>query len=290
MSANPRFRDDRRGIQNCVWIPAFAGMTVICTRHTDRRWSVEFANSSVQFGAYLWRNKVSEFGRTTRFKGNFSKDRGLVASGVLCVVFGSFVILMAVWDVLPNWIPIPGGYIVGIRCCCGLCLLGPYYGFSIGTVLAAVWRIFGRLSENDFYGVVTPTVVLFVVLFLAIVLHLGTDDISQALLNYGIRRYDRVVEAIEQYKLDHGFYPESLDALTPNYLQSKPGIFLKYGERLDYAPDTWSGDDAPFRFELYGHDSSGVHGRILKYCPVEFECPDGDRINDRWMWTYSSAL
>ncbi len=119
---------------------------------------------------------------------------------------------------------------------------------------------------------------------------IGPTYVNSALLSYGISRYDRVIEAIERYRADNGAYPESLNSLVPDYLKSEPDILLKYGERLDYSPNVCCGDGAPFTFELYGHDWSGIHGRILTYCPTDFDCPDGDRINDKWMWTYSSPF
>jgi hypothetical protein len=227
---------------------------------------------------------------SARLSKNLGQDYDLVISAVVCVGMGCYVLLVAIWDVLPEWAPMPGGNVMFQQCCCLLCSSGVYYWASIAIVLFASWRVLRRLFEGRIRSVFPPALILFVVSFFALIPPLGAGTIRRTLVDYGIRRYDKVISAVEQYKTVNGIYPESLDVLVPDYLRSKPGILFKYGSRLNYAPDTWSGDVAPFRFELHGIDSSGVHGRILKYCPIELNCPDGDQINDKWMWTYSSAF
>jgi hypothetical protein len=222
---------------------------------------------------------------------SWRRDRGLVIAALLCIGAGCYVLLMAVWDVLPEWFPMMGGHGVTVcQCWCFLGSCGLYLWFAFAVMLWALGRVLGRFLKGEFRGAFVPIIVLLLVSCFVLALFMGTGKIERALLDYGIRRYDKVIKAIEQYKADNGAYPESLDVLVPAYFSSKPGIFLKYGERLNYAPITRKDDGAPFRFELYGHDASGIHGRILKYCPVAFDCPNGDRINDRWMWTFSSAL
>jgi hypothetical protein len=136
------------------------------------------------------------------------------------------------------------------------------------------------------------------VLFASVLPWLFGGQIDRRALDYGIARYDEVIDAIEEYRDDHGEYPPSLDALVPDYLADAPGIFIKFGERLTYEPKPSIGcEAAPFTFELYGHDRSGIHGQILRFCPEELGLPDKEgrdtapeRINERWIWLYSSAL
>jgi hypothetical protein len=122
-------------------------------------------------------------------------------------------------------------------------------------------------------------------------------DVEKRALDYGIERYDVVIEAIESYRAVHGHYPANLQVLVPEYLPEVPGIYMKFGKTLTYEPGpSLKYDHAPFVLEIYGQ-YEGVHGQILKYCPVTiepcFEKQDAltpSRINSRWIWVYSSAL
>jgi len=123
------------------------------------------------------------------------------------------------------------------------------------------------------------------------------DQINDALIKYAIARYDPVIDAIEKYHADNGEYPPTLDVLVPKYLPAVPGIYMKFGETMTYesTPSAWF-DHAPFTFEMYGH-YAGIHGQMLKYCPATLNpCFESDRhiwasrINERWVWIYSSAL
>jgi hypothetical protein len=76
---------------------------------------------------------------------------------------------------------------------------------------------------------------------------------------------------LERYHLAHGEYPESLDALVPEYLDEIPRDIIG-GGALHYRRD------AGGKFTLYsigwnGQDDGGVHGR------TSFPFADGD-----WVW------
>jgi hypothetical protein len=123
------------------------------------------------------------------------------------------------------------------------------------------------------------------------------DRLERDLKQYAISRYDIVIDAIEKYHADNGDYPPSLDALVPTYLSSVPAKYMKFGEELNYFPDPFD-DDArgyvgkgPFIFELTGM-YAGMHGQTLKYCPIQDETCKAfkGRIDERWIWTYSSIL
>jgi hypothetical protein len=115
-----------------------------------------------------------------------------------------------------------------------------------------------------------------------------------------IQQYDQVINAIESYHQDHGVYPPELSALVPDYLPRVPGIYIRRGERLTYAPEPEQEGAAPFTFYIYGHypGLAFMHGWELEYCPKELDlCNETNdrhyhphRINDRWIWISRSAL
>jgi hypothetical protein len=191
-------------------------------------------------------------------------------------------------DFLPNWAVFDFSFLEGSGSPFCLCLLYCFLnlGFSIAVVLLAFWRILARLVRGKFRGVWIPAIVL---LFVALpVFMLLTGSLEGILLNYGLGRYDKSIKAIERYKAENDVYPESLDALVPDYLRSKPGVYLAFGQCLKYAPVTESDDSAPFKFELCGYIfEGGSVGHILKYCPIEFNCAGGRRVNDKWVWANS---
>ena len=123
------------------------------------------------------------------------------------------------------------------------------------------------------------------------------DQLEKDLKQYAISRYDVVIDAIEKYYADNGHYPPSLEALVPTYLVSVPGKYMKFGEELNYYPDPFNENargyigSGPFIFELMGM-YAGMHGQTLKYCPIQDETCQAfkGRIDDRWIWTYSSIL
>lgn len=115
-----------------------------------------------------------------------------------------------------------------------------------------------------------------------------------------IQQYDQVINAIERYHQDFGVYPPELSALVPDYLPKAPGIYIRRGERLTYAPEPEQEGAAPFTFYIYGHypGLDSMHGWELKYCPKELDlCNETNdrhyhphRINDQWIWVSRSAL
>jgi hypothetical protein len=115
-----------------------------------------------------------------------------------------------------------------------------------------------------------------------------------------IQQYDQVINAIEGYHQDHGIYPLELSTLVPDYLPKAPGMYIRRGERLIYAPEPEQEGAAPFTFYIYGHypGLAFMHGWEPKFCPSELGlCNEWNdrryhphRINDRWIWTSRSAL
>jgi hypothetical protein len=116
----------------------------------------------------------------------------------------------------------------------------------------------------------------------------------------GLARYDQIIIALEDYHADTGRYPDTLEALVPNYLAQVPAIYFPYGEDLEYDPAPPMGSTAPFLFYVYGHypGAASMHGWSVKYCPAQFDlCNETSdrhfqpsRINRRWIWVSSSAL
>jgi len=242
-------------------------------------------------------------------KKSFNLFRAIYNQSDRVVFLGS--ILLSIWlailwilphiDYLPDWFPVPStSYpLVDILKCFQpivLCVLG------IPTVLAFIFEFtvnINALVRHLQTRKVLSTGLLISSLFILgipIALWLSSDQIDNYFLNYGISRYHPVIDAVEEYKNDKGKYPPNLDILVPEYLPETPGIYMKFGEILTYEPNpsAWY-DHAPFTFELYGHYLS-MHGQTLKYCPINTCYFEGDRhytpvrINDRWIWVYSSAL
>jgi len=117
-----------------------------------------------------------------------------------------------------------------------------------------------------------------------------------------VMEYDQVINAIEMFYQNKGYYPADLKALTPNYLSGVPSIHIRNGEKLTYSPGPMNPDKkvTPFTFIIYGHypGLASMTGWYLYYCPAQYDdCNNsGDRhigmwrINDRWVWINSSAL
>lgn len=199
------------------------------------------------------------------------------------------------WEYLPNWVPIPGPDLMWIVSCfrpiffvgCGIPVA--IYFIKNMFMLSKALRLAIRISD---YRSMVRLFILVVLLLLAIVPFLFRDSIEDSLIHYAIKRYEPAIEAIEQYRKDHGQYPSNLKNLVPDYLPSEPRIYMKFGELLKYDPDSATGyvGYGPFTFELFG-TSNGVHGQTLKYCPiVDKSCDRFRRIDNRWVWIYSSAL
>lgn len=205
------------------------------------------------------------------------------------------------WEHLPEWVPLPGLPLMDILSCLGVplfCLTGlPAFVILcigiVGNLVTFVKRLYdGSLSASIKMGV---SLIIFGV---ALLPWLYKEEIDRAGVNQAVERYEPVIEAIEAYRVENGYYPETIQKLVPVYLTKIPGIYMKYGMDLTYQPKTTDRlDHAPFVFELYG-GYAGVHGQTLKYCPASIEpCYEGveglytvERINERWIWVYSSAF
>jgi tetratricopeptide (TPR) repeat protein len=98
----------------------------------------------------------------------------------------------------------------------------------------------------------------------------------------------RVAIALERYRLAHGGYPESLDALAPQFIAKIPHDIIN-GQPLHYRrtsdPSSQSSDAASGQFVLYSvgwneADDGGEVGRIKYGTP---DISEGD-----WVWRYPS--
>jgi len=239
----------------------------------------------------------------------FNLFRAIYDQSNRVVLFGS--ILLSIWlailwilphiDYLPDWFPVPStsNPLIDILKCFQpivLCILG------IPTVLAFIFEftvgisVLVRRLQTREMSRIGLLILSLLMLGIPTALWMFSTQIDNYFLNYGISRYDVVIDANEEYKNDNGEYPANLDALVPEYIHRIPGIYMKFGEELTYEPipSAWY-DHSPFTFELYGHYLS-MHGQTLKYCPINICYFEDDRhytpvrINDRWIWVYSSAL
>ena len=204
------------------------------------------------------------------------------------------------WEYLPDWAPVPGPGLMNLVSC-----LRPIVLAICGIPTAMVFLIALIMNLRSLVNRLPARNITAIISFILSLSVLGSstlpliyqDRIEKDLKQYAISRYDVVIDAIEKYHADNEHYPPSLEALVPAYLASVPGKYMKFGEELNYYPDPL-GENArgyigsgPFIFELTGM-YAGTHGQTLKYCPIQDEtCKDfKGRIDDRWIWTYSSIL
>ena len=204
------------------------------------------------------------------------------------------------WEYLPEWAPVPSPALMNIVSC-----LRPFVLFICGIPTAIAFLIglitnfrslTNRAPAKNLTGVISFILSLAILGSSTLPL-IYKDRLEDDLKQYAISRYDVVIDAIEKYHENNGYYPPTLDTLVPVYLASVPGKFMKFGEELNYYPDPSSENakgyvgSGPFIFELTG-EYAGMHGQTLKYCPIQDETCKAfrGRIDDRWVWTYSSIL
>lgn len=238
-----------------------------------------------------------------------SRTRGLInnypnAAFLLgsCLIAGMVISIWVIesWEYLPEWAPVPGPALMNIVSCLRpialfICGIPTAIAFLIGLI-TNLRSIVNHVLARNLIGVISFILGL-AILGSSILPLIYKDRLEEDLKQYAVSRYDVVIDAIEKYHADNGHYPPSLDALVPAYLASVPGKYLKFGEELIYYPDPLSDDargyigSGPFIFELTGM-YAGMHGQTLKYCPIQDETCKAfrGRIDDRWIWTYSSIL
>lgn len=227
-------------------------------------------------------------------------DKLFVISGCVLAVW-SFASWYSInWEYMPDWLPLPGLPLMDFLSCFSPIL------FLISLIPAALVFVFSLLGNlilliDRFLSFNIPKIIRLaaglIILGSATLPWMFHQTIENMALNHATKRYDIVIDAIESYRSAHGRYPANLNVIVPEYLPELPGRYMKFGKMLTYEPNTsLAYDHAPFVFELYGH-YYGIHGQTLKYCPVTIEpCFEKrghltpSRINDRWIWVYSSAL
>lgn len=236
---------------------------------------------------------------SSRLLGN-QREGFLLIGSCLLAAWSLLMCMTLSWEFVPDWVPGPSGLAMEpIACWANLifCLLflPTLLAFTAGLITNLV-LLSNRVLSQNLSGVFKLGAGL-IILCVGGLPWFFIGKFRDAALNYGIARYDVVIDAIEAYHADYHQYPPTLEALVPTYLPDVPRIYMKFGSSLEYSPipsGPW--DHAPFTFELYG-TYAGIHGQTLKYCPIEFEpCYESGRkitpkrINERWIWVYSSAL
>ena len=219
-----------------------------------------------------------------------------------CFIAGMVLSIWVIqsWEYMPEWAPVPGPAIMDMVSC-----LRPIFLFLCGIPTAIAFL--GGLVMN-FRSLINRTQrrnILGILSFMLGLIILGSstlplffqDQLEHGMQHYAISRYGVVIDAIEKYHVEHGSYPPSLNELVPNYLPAVPGKYMKFGEELNYFADPNSENargyagHGPFIFELTGM-YAGIHGQTLKYCPIQDRSCDifKGRVDDRWIWTYSTIL
>ena len=219
----------------------------------------------------------------------------------ICSVWLLLIWYVLNWEHFPEWVPLPGLPLMDVLSCLSVplfCLTGlPSFAVLCLGIAGNIVTFVRQLYEGNLRAFVKMGVGLIIV-GVALWPWLYKEEIKEAGVNQAIERYEPVIEAIESYRVEKGYYPETIQKLIPRYLPNMPGIYMKYGIALTYQPEATDRlDHAPFVFELYG-GYAGVHGQTLKYCPASIEpCYEGveglytvKRINERWIWVYSSAF
>jgi hypothetical protein len=199
------------------------------------------------------------------------------------------------WDYLPEWAPVPPFTLAHpwkLLQSFLLCLLvWPMMLICLSQLVTDLVLLLNRVLPRT-WAAASIIIIALIVLGAAATPWLFEDRIDGILVKYAISRYDLAIVAIEKYHEDCGEYPPSLGALFPDYLPFAPGLYMNYGDTLKYDPNSERGyvGHGPFTFELFG-TYKVFHGQTLKYCPIEDDsCRAFSRINDRWVWAYSSGL
>lgn len=221
---------------------------------------------------------------------------GRLIFGCCLFTWGVLIIwLIPHWDYLPEWAPVPPftlPHLWNLLQSFLLCLLvWPPVLICLFPLVTDLVLLLNSVFPRA-WATALIIVIALIVLGAATTPLLLEDSIDDILIKYAILRYDLAIVAIEQYHEDCGEYPPNLGALFPNYLPFVPGLYMKYGDTLKYDPNSEWGyvGYGPFTFELFG-TYKVFHGQTLKYCPIEDDsCRAFNRINDRWVWAYSSGL
>ena len=222
-------------------------------------------------------------------------DTPLLVGCCLLTTYTITIWLLRHWDYLPEWAPVPGPIVIdSLKCLHSLLPCGAGFlnlgALAVGLTTNLVLLV-KRVLSRRIGGAVKLSAGLIMLSLTALPWFFG-DKIDDILVRYAISRYNVAIDGIEKYREDHGEYPASLNVLIPDYLSSVPGIYMKYGEVLKYdANSSWGYVGyGPFTFELFGSHRI-LHGQTLKYCPVEdSSCEGFRRIDERWVWAYSSAF
>ena len=107
------------------------------------------------------------------------------------------------------------------------------------------------------------------ILYLFLEMNFYSKEEESALLNENIEIGNLVVKAIEQYNLDHGKYPDSLQDLIPDYFDSP--IITTYGKEFHYEVNNFYNTNYIFSFKLELNRMNATSG--CRYIEEDFwEC------------------
>ena len=192
------------------------------------------------------------------------------------------------WEYLPEWVLLPDMVVVTLFQPIVVVVCGGMVIFFLVELLSHLYYWIRQASFKSLAGIVTLMLGLALIgsSILPWIFRIPIDD---WLKRYATSRYDVVIDAIEDYHADYGYYPSSLDDLVPKYLSRLPGIYVKFAHVLNYYPDAGASPSdysihVPYVFELAGF-YEGNHNQTLGYCPVDIErCKKlGTRIDDNWV-------
>jgi hypothetical protein len=178
-----------------------------------------------------------------------------------------------------NWSwPIPRGWIYQNMVNIAVLHQKPWSGFDLANNTISPRKSDHALRDiNDFLAHKSPYRFLAAIGIPNYVKAQQTTVFNQTLVNEA-----QIVCALERYRLSHGEYPETLDALVPQFIEKLPHDIIG-GEPLHYR-----------RTDPPSQSSGATSGKFLLYSVGWNETDDGgqvalkkdDRENGDWVWQY----
>ncbi|MGI9525543.1 MAG: hypothetical protein ACR2MS_00370 [Weeksellaceae bacterium] len=129
----------------------------------------------------------------------------------------------------------------------------------IGLVLIGI-QIFGKTKNKPKVSGAILTMTIPLTLFISVFwLSNYSREFSR---HYAINQSEELIKAIEEYKLKNHEYPNTLEELTPNYIENIPDDGITGIKGFHYTKDTTS-----YKIEFYQNLIVGFNYEIVQYSP-----------------------